>query len=249
MIKLRTIIIVIIIYVISYISVTYNVNLLYPYFLLKDTLLYPVHALTNNNELVLSNSLHDGIISALQDEIDNLKKLNNIKTVISDFNYVNATIIERNRQYWFNTITIDKGESDGIKEDMAVISGDGLVGRISSVRRSTSVIKLITTNDINNKISIVIKNKNKNIYGIINGYDSINNLLKVYISDNSEIDKNAKVETTGMGGVFPSGILIGEVFDTTLFTDSVSVIVRVRPIVNLEGERYVSILQRKESSN
>jgi rod shape-determining protein MreC len=49
-----------------------------------------------------------------------------------------------------------------------------------------------------------------------------------------------------MGGVFPKGILIGAVFDTLEDTDGVSLIVRVRPSGNIEGERYVSILKRKE---
>lgn len=249
MIKLRTIVILLIIYVVSYISVLCHINLLYPYYVLKDLLLYPVHALSNNHDLEISNSLHDSIISSLQEDISDLKKLNNINTVLSDFKYTNATIIERNRQYWFNTITIDKGKKDGIKEDMAVINNDGLIGRISTVGFNTSTIKLITTNDVKNKISVVIKNNSKDVYGILNGYDSENNLLKIILHEKVELNDKAKVETTGLGGIFPKGILIGEVYDTMQEDDLVSEIVLVKPIVNLEGESYVSILQRKEDNS
>ena len=249
MIKLRTIVILVIIYLVSYVSITYNINLLYPYYLIKDIIIYPVKALTSNTDLTISNTFHNSIITSLQQEVDELKKISNIKTVLSDFDYVNATIIERNREYWFNTITIDKGKMDGLDTDMAVVDQDGLVGRISSVRDTTSDIKLITTSDVTNKISVLIKNKDKLVYGIINGYDSKMNLLKVYINEKMDIYDNSSVETTGMGGVFPKGILIGTVFDTMNDANEVSLIVRVRPSSNIEGERYVSILKRKEMDN
>ena len=67
MIKLRTIIIIVVIYVITYLSVTFNVNILYPYYLFKDIILYPVHALTDNKDLVIetkNNVSKDEIIEA-----------------------------------------------------------------------------------------------------------------------------------------------------------------------------------------
>lgn len=246
MIKLRTIIIILIIYIVSYVSITYNINLLYPYYYLKDIILSPVRAITNDNEITLSSSLSDSIYKSLKDEIEALQKLNNVKTVLSNFHNINATIIERNKEYWYNTITIDRGSIDGITLDMAVIDENGLVGRVSEVHKYTSTIKLITTSDTKNKISVVIKNKEKDVYGILSGYDSKNNLLKVIINENIDIYNKEKVETTGMGGVFPRGILIGEVFDTMLDTDDVTIIVRIRPSSNLEGDKYVSVLQRKE---
>ena len=246
MIKLRTIIIIVIIYVIAYLSITFDINVLYPYYLFKDVLLYPVHALTTNTEISISNSFHDSVINSLKDEINELKEINGIKTVLSDFNYINSSVIERNREYWFNTITIDKGKRNGIEEDMAVVDSNGLIGRVESVREFTSDVKLITTNDVTNKISVVIKNKEEDVYGILNGYDSKLDLLKIIINKKIDIYDGMKVETTGMGGVYPKGILIGEVFDMIMGDDEVTTIVRVRPSSKIEGERYVSVLQRKE---
>ena len=246
MIKLKTIVIVLLVYLISFLSLRFNINLLYPYYYFKDLFLIPVRALSKDNNLKINKPLEDSIISSLKDEITELKKLNNISIVLSEFNYINATVIERNRDYWFNTITINKGKIDGIEEDMAVIDSDGLIGRISSVSDHSSIIKLITTNDTKNKISVVIKD-NKMIYGIMSGYDSNNHLLKVIITDTTtEINKGVKVETTGMGGVFPSGILIGNVSKVVKDSDEVTTIVYVEPASNLKGEKYVSVLQRKE---
>ena len=52
-----------------------------------------------------------------------------------------------------------------------------------------------------------------------------------------------------MGGVFPSGILIGHVLDVIKKDDGVTNIVRVKPSSNIEGERYVSVLQRKKNTS
>ena len=91
MMRLKTIIIIIIIYLFFVLSNNLNINLFYPYYYIKDLLFYPVKA--SEKELKLSNDLLDGINTSLLDEINNLKELTNIKTILSEFNYVNATII------------------------------------------------------------------------------------------------------------------------------------------------------------
>lgn len=249
MTRLKGIIIVIIIYFIFYLSITFNLDILYPYYYIKDIITYPVKALTKDHELFLSNDFNSGINISLKEEIAELKKLTDIKIVLSEFKNVNATIISRNREYWFNTLTIDKGSVDGIKEDYAVIDSNGLIGRIEKVRNHTSDIKLITSNDINNKISVVIKSDNKDIYGITSGYDTIDNYLNITIFSHDEIKKESMVYTTGMGGVFPSGILIGKVDYTKKDSDEVTLIAKVFLSSNIKGDKYVSVLKREEISN
>ena len=221
--------------------------LLYPYYFVKNLIYFPVNAIVNDNsELNISNTLKDSIIMGLKDDIDNLLKINDMKLSLNNFNYINATVIERNREYWFNSLTINKGKKDGIDLDMAVIDENGLIGRISNISNYSATVKLITTNDVVSKVSAVIMNDQEKVYGIINGYDAQNNLLHLIITDYSVINADSKVETTGMGGVFPSNILIGTVYDVIKDSDGITNIVRVRPASNIEGERYVAILQRKE---
>ena len=247
MIKLKTIVIILLVYVISFLSLRFDINLLYPYYYIKDLFFSPVNALAKDEEISLHKDFNNSIITSLKEDIEKLKELTDIKIVLSDFEMINATIIERNREYWFNSLTINKGTHDGIKEDMAVIDANGLIGRISEVRDSSSVVKLITTNDTKNKISVVIKG-DKDIYGIMSGYDTNNDYLKIVIYDQEELIKEGlKVETTGMGGIFPSGILIGYTKDLFKERDGVTTIVRAKPSSKLEGEKYVTILQRKQA--
>lgn len=247
MIRLRTLVIVIVIYVIAYLSLRFDINLLYPYYLVKDYFLYPVFALRSDSNLIYSSLQYESIINELKDDLEEIKKLSEIKTVNSDFSVVNASVIERNRSYWFNSLTIDKGESDGIILDMAVVNKDGLIGRINKVNKLTSEIKLITTNDVNSKISVAIENNGNNIYGIMNGYDSDTNSLKVTLTTkNVDIKEGSLVKTTGMGGVFPSGIIIGKVLSSKSDNYDVGKIVLVHPIVEINDLRYVGVLKRNE---
>ena len=232
---------------ISVFTIIFPTVFIKPFDYLKDILFSSVHALSS--DVRFSFELEESIIRSLKEDIEELKKINNIELSISEFDTVNTTIISRNIDYWFNTITINKGSVDGIEIDMAVVDSEGLIGRISQVTNHTATVKLITTNDVNNKVSAVINNQNNKVYGIISGYDSKNNLLYLTINDDINIPKNSKVETTGMGGVFPSGILIGKVVDKIKKDDGITNIIRIRPSSNIEGERYVSVLQRKQASS
>ena len=240
--KIKSFVALIIIYILSIILLNNNINILYPYYLLKDIIFFPVNAIDNN--IRESNEFKDGIELEKNKELEDLKKLNNISSTLTDFDKVSACVIERNRMYWFNTITINKGKSSGIKENMAVVSGDGLIGRVIKVSSKTSEIKLITTNDINHKISVMIKKENDTIYGILSGYN--NNLLEI-TSINKDIDNldDYNVYTSGMGGIFPSGIIIGKVKGIKKDKYDVSKIIEVEPSSNFNELRFVNVLIRK----
>lgn len=242
MLKVKTFVILIIIYVISFIAIKTELNLFYPYYLLKDLIYFPVEA----EEIILSDEVKEGINLELIEELEELKKINDISNTLGEFESIKASVVERNRMYWFNTITINKGSRSGITLDMAVITGDGLIGRVSKVGNNTSEVKLITTNDVNNKISVMIKTNDDTIYGIMSGYDNETNSLQVS-STNKKFSnlENSLVYTSGMGGVFPSGILIGKV--TTVENDKyeVSKIINVKPSSQMDNFRFVNVLIRK----
>ena len=128
---------------------------------------------------------------------------------------------------------------------MAVINNEGLIGRISKVNPYTSEVKLITTNDTNSKISFVINKDNHKYYGIINGYDNELGLIGTLLDKDIDLNES-DVITTGMGGIFPSGILIGKVTNTYLDHNEVSYLVNIKPSTNISSLKYVSIFKREE---
>ncbi len=244
MLKIKTFIILIIVYIISFLAIKSDINIFYPYYLVKDIIFFPVKAI--DKEVDLSSEVQDGIKIEQEMEREELLKLNDLSSSLTDFDIVHALVIERNRMYWFNTITLNKGSNKGIKEDMAVITGDGLIGKVTRVSKTTSEVKLLTTNDINNKISVMIKNGNDTIYGIMSGYDSSENTLEVTGTNKVvEVLNDSLVYTSGMGGIFPSGILIGKVVSTENDKYDVSKIIKVEPSSNFNDFRFVNVLIRK----
>ncbi len=149
---------------------------------------------------------------SLEKEIEELKNQLELNKSLTEYKIVNATITNRNKSYWFNTISIDKGSHAGIKKDQAVITSNGLIGKISKVSHFSSEVKLLTSDDINFKVSVSIKVNGLDNYAILNGYDNKNNtfILKG-IDKNASVNVGDDVLTSGLGGVFPSGIYIGKV--------------------------------------
>lgn len=239
MLKIRTFFLIILIYLLAFLSLKLNINLFYPYYLIKDLVLFPVSAISK--DVNVNNKMLDGINQELKSEIEELKKLNNLSSTLTDFNSLSAVVTSRNKMYWFNSIVINKGSSSGIKKDMAVISSDGLIGKINKVSKTTSEVKLLTTNDKNEKISVMIKTSDDTIYGIMNGYQD-NYLEITSVNKNINVDNNSLVYTSGMGGIFPSGILIGKVAKVKEDKYNVSKLILVEPSSSFNNLKFVKVL-------
>lgn len=131
---------------------------------------------------------------------------------IADYDPVIATIISRNINEWMNSFIINKGSASGIQENMAVITTEGLVGRISKVNSYSSQVELITSSVKSSKISVTLQQDGDDIFGMIDRYDEDKSLLVVSDIENSvKVKIGTKVVTSGLGGQFPKGVLIGEV--------------------------------------
>lgn len=184
----------------------------------------------------------------LKQEINKLKEELNIDYVLSEYDYLNATVISRNSLYWYNTLTIDKGKHNGIEEGMVVINSTGLIGKIVNVSTFSSDVKLITTNDTNNKISVTVTSGNNKLTGLINTYSYEDGYLKVEgISNTETVNVGDYVYTSGLGGVFPSGILIGRVENIVTDVYDLSKIINVKPSANFDDINYVTILKRTDN--
>lgn len=184
----------------------------------------------------------------LKAEVKKLKSTLDLKTVLSDKVYLNATVVSRNVGYWYEEITIDKGSKNGLEKDMAVVVPTGLIGKTTMVSNYSSVVKLLSNDSMSDKISVKIKVKDDYVYGLISKYDSKTNTYTVEgISQNVSIDKGADVVTTGMGNVFPSGLMIGKVKGVTTDNFDLSKVVEVKSSVDFNSIDYVTVLKRKSN--
>jgi len=125
-----------------------------------------------------------------------------------------AHVIGREPANWWRAIHINLGSRDGLKPNMAVITTEGLVGRVASVAYSHSQVLLV--GDQNCRVSALIQETRD--HGIV--APSSSSILDptlvdlTYLPRNSAIKPGQIVATSGQGGVFPKGILIGTIADT-----------------------------------
>lgn len=191
-----------------------------------------------------SQNLIEGINQELEEENIQLKKMLELND--EEYVFIHANVIKREID-WYQEITIDKGEKDGIKVDMAVISNQGLIGRISKTGYTSSVVKLLTANSSDMKVAVDIKNDTGIVHGIIDDYLENESLIQVNnISKNYEIKLEDKVYTNGLGGIYPSGIYIGKVVEITSDSLGLNKIVKVKPDTSYDSLRYVSIIDRRK---
>ncbi len=183
----------------------------------------------------------------LKRQNDEMKKLLDIDYTIDEYDYVNASIISRNIDYWYDTITINKGGKSGVKKNMAVVSSKGLVGKIIKVSNYTSDVKLITSSNTNNKISVIINNDSNVLYGVLSGYDSKSGLLLIEgISDTTDVKIGSDIYTSGLNDMLPSGIIIGKVSKIEKDNYGLSIIVHAKSNAYINDISMLSVLKRKE---
>lgn len=183
----------------------------------------------------------------LRKQLNAMKKELNITYTINDYEFLNATIINRNVASWYNTITIDKGTYNGVDVNMVVVNSAGLIGKVVSTTTFTSDVRLLTTSDMESKISVTISDGEKSVNGLIKNYNYTTKYLEVEgISNTEKISVGEYVYTSGLGEIFPSGILIGTVKNIKTDEYDLAKIIDVTPIADFDDINYVAVLKRKE---
>lgn len=185
-------------------------------------------------------------IDELKKENKTLKEMLDIKSDLEGYKVLNATVINRNVGYFYDTLSIDKGSHSGIKPDMAVVTSKGLIGKVIKTSTLTSTVKLLSSDSLNMKISVKIKVSDEYYYGLLTGYDKDKKTYIIEgISNNIDIPNDSVVTTTGMSEIFPSGILIGKVSESNTDNFELSKIIYVKTDVNYDNIEYVTVLKRE----
>lgn len=179
-----------------------------------------------------------------------LSKALEINSSDDRFTHKWANVISRDQTTWNNTITIDKGSDDGIKENLAVTSVEGLIGKVVSVSKKTSIVKLLTSEDKLNTVSIkIVIDDTHSSMGILESYDVKKGRYVITLFDDStEIKQGMQVMTSGNGGVYPSGLLIGTVESVQALINQTGQTIYVKPIDNFQSFEYVSVVIPKGES-
>ena len=141
-------------------------------------------------------------------ENEKLKDFMNLNNKYSDYQTVPAAIIEKSISNYDKTVIINSGEVDGVRVNMPVISEDGLVGYIIEVNKKTAKVQLII--DTASTVSGNISTAESSI--LLKGQLDKNDMVKAsYIPTEATVLQGDEVYTSGIGGIYPKGILIGKI--------------------------------------
>ena len=167
-------------------------------------------------------------LEAVQSENENLKAENErLKSLLNfaqqniDYSYVTASVIGNNQGVWFDVFTINAGRNKGIEKDMAVVNSSGLVGRVSEVGATYS--KVVSIIDAENEVSVMVERTRD--FGMTKGLFSTSkdNLLSLYfLPSGFDLVPGDVVVTSGMGGIYPKGLVVGTVSEVIRNADEQS---------------------------
>ena len=183
--------------------------------------------------------------SCLEAENKQLKSALKLKKTLTDFEQVNASVIARSPDSWTDILVINKGTTSGLHKNMAVMSGGGVIGRIVEADVASAKVELITTTDKStNRFAVEAEATNgKKVHGIITVIGD-KTLAFTQAVDSKKLKQGTRIYTSGMGGNFPKGLLIGEVAATTHDSFGLSDLIKVNPAGELNDPTTVTVIKR-----
>ena len=189
-------------------SIGRGVSDFFGYFANVDKLQNEIEALKTENA-ELKKEISENESGKLENE--QLRQLLNMKKSITEFELEAASVIARNPSNWYNTFTIDKGAADGIALNQPVVAaGNSLVGRISEVGTTWATVAVISDSENSAGAQIVRSGE----YGICEGDSGLaadGDLRLSFVSKNANIIVGDTVITSGLGGIYPKGLVIGKI--------------------------------------
>ena len=145
---------------------------------------------------------------------------------------ITARVVGKNPGYWFDIFLINAGRNKGIQKDMPVVTPQGLVGRVMEVGNTWS--KVLSVIDTRSSVSGIVERTRDN--GIVRGALQVNSqegLCQIfYLPYDNDIMPGDIVLTSGLGGIYPKGIVIGEVIEVGRQRDQVQRTATIKPRVD-----------------
>ena len=181
-------------------------------------------------------------------ENNELRKALNLKNQFNDYDFIGANIIAKDAGNWFNVFKIDRGTQDKVVTDLPVVTNEGLVGRVvSSGTFSSKVISII---DMDSTVSGRIS-KTRDLVRVKGDLTlKEQGLCRMdYIPFDVDIAVGDTIETSGLGGVYPKGIIIGKVQQVRLGNSEINRYAIIEPTVDFKRLEEVFVLRSISSQS
>ena len=178
----------------------------------------------------------------MEAENEKLRELLDLKNSYqTGWETVAAEVIGREADNWYEKLTINKGSKDGITENMAVVDQNGLVGKIVNVTEKTSEVQMM----IDSGASLGGMLQKSSIEGVLQGIGGGKGLITMTkLPYNADIQLNDVVVTSGTGGVFPAGLLVGTVVKVNTSSDGLSKEAIIEPYCDFDDIQFVLVIRQ-----
>jgi len=192
------------------------------------------------NEEIRQNNLN---VTEVVAENARLRTMLDYKKASNQYDLVAATVVGRDLGTWNSTIIINRGSADGITKDMPVVTPQGLVGSVVNVYTRVAKVQLIL--DPRSAVGALVQRPESRVAAIVEG-SSVSPLTPrmVNIARDADIIKSDKLITSGFGGIYPKGLLIGEVIDVVNEEGGLLKYAYLRPAVDFGRLEEVSVVVR-----
>ncbi|WP_174703756.1 rod shape-determining protein MreC [Paenibacillus bovis] len=167
-----------------------------------------------------------------------------------DLHVANVTSVDNDEDT--GTIVVDLGSKDGVRKDMPVISLDGMVGIVSQTSNYHSTVKLLTTLDPldpNSKaIAATAVGKENQSFGMVESYDKATGMLTMtQIKEDDPLKKDDIIVSSGSGGLFPKGMIIGKVISRQVGDFGLTNTATIDPSADFKNWKEVFVVYTKET--
>ena len=205
-----------------------------------------------NEELAAKNAeLENKLVeyNRMKDENTTLREMFDYSQANQNYNYLGCNIVGYSGGNISNGYVIDKGTNDGVKKDMIVITPQGLVGKVTKSESMYSIVQTILSENI--AVASMVESTRETT-GILQGAtDNKNKNLTVLsnIPIDSEIKEGDVILTSGLGGMYPKEIRIGEVVSVEVDTVGIMKKAVVKPYVDFNKLEGLFVVVPKEEIN
>ena len=171
-----------------------------------------------------------------------LRELMGLETTFEQYDKVDANIISWSSTDWTNTITVSKGATSGIEEDMCAITSTGqVVGLVTEVGPNYSIIKTVLDSTLEISCIIASSGHNGMVKGGYYGFNQINHLIMDYLPS-SAIIRNADQVVTSGSTVYPRNLIVGYIVDADYDDTGVGKYAVLEPAAEIASLEQVFII-------
>lgn len=159
------------------------------------------------------------------------------------FDFVTAAVVARDPGTWTNIIVINRGTAQGIAKDMPVVTSQGLVGNVVQAYSSTAKVQLIL--DPRSAVGALVQRPESRVAAIVegNGARPLSPRM-VNLARDADVIKGDQVITSGFGGIYPKGLMLGEVVDVVNEEGGLLKYAVLKPAVDFDRLEEVFVIVR-----